>query len=406
LVGQGTEFVAFVLLARRLGTADFGRLSVAFLACRYLGLVGDWGASVRGVRDVAAGRHPDSIRALDHRRRLVTAVLVAAALAGFTGFGRLALAPLVATIAGRGLNRDWLALGRERGVVAGLPPALQGMVVLGATSAAHGPFTAAEAIGVGYSLALVVSLGLNRLPEGTGQGDLRVDAWLLVAVLADQVTASTDTVLLAALRSASQAGIYAAIYRIPNAWLTVIGLLVLGVVPWTARSIAAEPERTGELRARAGRIGARAAAGILCTIPVSWWAVPRLFGTAYRPGQQPLAILLVATAMNAAAAPLHPIFLAVARDRLQAAIFLGAASLNIVGNLVFIPRWGMTAAASTTLAAQIVLLLAFWHGIPVDRRDRARVVTPAVVTPAVVTPAVVMPAAGRGSSGTFPSDQA
>src|SRR3954465_3877893 len=42
--GQAAEFVGWVILARRLGTEAFGELAVAALACRYAGLVADWGA--------------------------------------------------------------------------------------------------------------------------------------------------------------------------------------------------------------------------------------------------------------------------------------------------------------------------------------------------------------------------
>ena len=68
--GQALEFLGFIVLARRLGTEDFGALSVAFLMCRYGGLVADWGASLKGTRDVAAGNGHDDIHALVRRREI------------------------------------------------------------------------------------------------------------------------------------------------------------------------------------------------------------------------------------------------------------------------------------------------------------------------------------------------
>ena len=52
-MGQATEFVGWVVLARQLGATEFGGLSVAMLICRYGGIIRDWGASIRGVCDVA-----------------------------------------------------------------------------------------------------------------------------------------------------------------------------------------------------------------------------------------------------------------------------------------------------------------------------------------------------------------
>ena len=58
-----------------------------------------------------------------------------------------------------------------------------------------------------------------------------IDGWYLATSLADQVCATSDTLMLLALRSASAAGVYAAIYRFPNAWLLVLGLVVWAGLP-------------------------------------------------------------------------------------------------------------------------------------------------------------------------------
>src|SRR2546423_5694874 len=93
-LGQGLEFAAFVLFARRLGAAEFGRLSVAFLACRYAGLVADWGASIRGARDVAIARHRRAVPGLGRRRHPVTLGLAGASPGVVGGVGLWSRAPL------------------------------------------------------------------------------------------------------------------------------------------------------------------------------------------------------------------------------------------------------------------------------------------------------------------------
>ncbi len=362
VLGQGMEFGGFVFLARQLGTTDFGRLSVAFLICRYVGLVADWGASVRGVRDVAADSQPLSIDGLLRRRRLVTWLAVPGYVLSALALGQSALIPLAVTIASRGLNRDWLALGKGDGLRAGLPNALQGGLLFGGSLLAHSVGGATAVIACAYAAGLAASIVLNPVPRGVPGAQASPDAWLLVAVLAEQVTASTDTVLLAVLRSASEAGIYAAIYRIPNAWMTVIGLLVAGLVPGIAKALGRDPDALTALRTRALRAGLLCAGGVAVTIPVAYALVATIFGPAYLPGRSALVVLLVATATMAMAAPLHPIYLSLGRDRRQAVVALVAAGANLLGNLVMIPIAGMVGAASTTLLAQLIMLVAYRRG--------------------------------------------
>jgi O-antigen/teichoic acid export membrane protein len=363
LAGQGLEFIGFVVLARRLAPGDFGTLSVAFLIARYGGLVGDWGASVRGVRDVAALASPAAVRSLQHRRTLVTLALAGGYVAVALATGHAALVPLAITLVNRGLNRDWYALGRERGLRSGVPQAIQGFLVVGGSLFVSSLGTAAAVLGAAYAVGLFASLVLNPLPTGPSMRRVPVDGWLLAANLADQVTMSTDTVLLAALRSTTQAGIYAAMYRIPNAWLTIIGLIVVGMVPATTRTIARNRTAIRSTAARNWRAGMIAAGLVLLSIPVTILSVTVIFGPAYADGRLPLTLLLVATAVNALAASLHPVYLALAHDRSQAAISCSAAALNVSANIVLIPMFGMTAAAATTLAAQVMLLFAFSRGV-------------------------------------------
>ncbi|MDQ3640229.1 MAG: hypothetical protein M3450_01860, partial [Actinomycetota bacterium] len=237
------------------------------------------------------------------------------------------------TIASRGLNRDWLALGKGDGLRAGLPNALQGGLLFGGSLLVHSVGGATAVIACAYAAGLAASVVLNPVPRGVPGAQASPDAWLLVAVLAEQVTASTDTVLLAVLRSASEAGIYAAIYRIPNAWMTVIGLLVAGLVPGIAKALGRDPDALTALRTRALRAGLLCAGGVAVTIPVAYALVATVFGPAYLPGRSALVILLVATATMAMAAPLHPIYLSLGRDRRQAVVALVAAGANLLGNL-------------------------------------------------------------------------
>jgi O-antigen/teichoic acid export membrane protein len=357
VAGQAGEFAAFVVLTRQLSPGDFGRLSVAFLVARYLGLVADWGASVRGARDVARGDDPAAIHALVVRRTRVSWALAAAFALGALAFGRVAFVALAAVVLARGVNRDWLSLGRERGFASGASSLVQGVALVALTLFARSPAQAAAALAAGYLAGLVVSFVVNPHHKPAGHGDVRVDGWILGAVLADQVTISADTLLLAWLRTSSLAGVYAAVYRIPNAWMTLIGLTVFGAVASTAKRVAqGTHEDAKALQRRALGVGTKAAGVILLSAIPAYALVPIVFGDEYAPGRGPLVILLVATACMALAASMQPLYLAVARDRDVLTLAATGAVVNIAVNAVAIPLWGMTGAAIATLVAQLALL--------------------------------------------------
>ncbi len=355
--GQAAEFVGFVILARRLGTSEFGTVSVAYLICRYGGLIADWGASLKGSRDVAAGRPGADAWALVRRRNIVTAALVGAYIVAAVATGHGALAPLALTIAGRGLNRDWLSLGRERAVRSGTPAALQGLLVAAGAALVTTAAGAAWAIGVGYAVSALVSISLNRLPHRRiGEVPTRsaADPWFLVLLVADQVYASADVILISLLLSMSDAGIYAAVYRFPNAAVTILGLVVTSLVPGLSRAVSggAQVER---LRRRALQVGAVCAALVVAFIPIAWILVPVVYGDAYAPGRPALAILLLATALPALTVGLQPLYFASGKDRSLALYATGVAFLSVGLDLAVIPRFELTGAATVTLLSQTLI---------------------------------------------------
>ncbi|MEY2448938.1 MAG: hypothetical protein QOH79_2414 [Acidimicrobiaceae bacterium] len=369
LTGQAFEFAGWALLARRLGTSAFGDLAVAFLLARYAGLIADWGASFRGARDVAAAGRHGSVAAFVQKRRRTAIVLSVAAVVVAVGLHRPGLAPMALVVLSLGLSRDWIAVGREQGARAGAPIALQGIVILGLSLAASTSTSGALAVGIGYAVAALASILLNRRGADAGDDSLgAAHGWVLAAVLANQITSSTDTVLLRILQSASAAGIYAAVYRIPNAWLAVLTLLLGSLLPMATSSHSDDREGHDRLRRRSLLVSSAGALLIVLLIPVSWVLTPVLFGTAYESGRGPLAILMAATALITLAAPLHPFALSMGKDRPYALILVGGAITNIFANLVVIPWLGMAGAAWTTLGSQAVVSALLWSLVRAARR--------------------------------------
>ncbi len=354
LAGQGAEFLAFVIFARTLGAADLGRLWSALLIARYLGLAADWGANLGGARTVARGEW-SVVRALVRRRQLAAPILFVAFVAG-SGALEPWLWPVGVVVLNRGLNRDWVALGDERGLRSAIPSAVQGLALVAAAAAVRGDRgDAAVAIAVGYGAGLIVSLLLNRVPPGT-RGRLRTGDWLVAGSLGDQVSLTADVLLLSWLRSARDAGVYAAAYRLPNAWNTAVGLAVGAMVPAVTSTLEDQPGMLRYLRRRLLRWSCSLGLLLAVAAPAISLALVPIFGSDYRSGRVAAWILLTSMAVVTAGAPLHALYLARGTDRGYALTLVGAAAVNLAANAVLIPSAGRNGAAIANLVSVCVLV--------------------------------------------------
>jgi O-antigen/teichoic acid export membrane protein len=366
LSGQGLEFVGWVLLARRLAPGPFGELAIAFLVCRYLGVIADWGAQWRGPRDVAARGRLGSVRALVRRRTVLAPIFAAVVAAAMVAIGHAPLAPAALVVLSMGLTRDWIALGLGRGAVAGFPSLVQGALLLAGAAMVTKPGPAAVVVAVAYLCAAAISVALNRIPPDGDDAapDVRPDAWLLSAFLAIQVLSTTDIVLLGVLRSSAEAGTYAAVYRFPNAWVAVLGALLASLAP--SATAAFHDDRNGfhALARRSLRASTVAGAVVACSAPALVWVSMTLLGPDYADGRLPAAILTLATAVITLAAPLHPLAMATGHDRRYATIVIAGSAGNVALNLAVIPHFGMAGAATATLLAQVLITIGLWRMVP------------------------------------------
>lgn len=358
IVGQGMEFLGFVVLARQLGSEAFGAFWLAFLVARYLAVIGDWGANMRGARDVAGQADPAQLAALVRRRVQVSVALAATFVGALVLANRPGLAVLAACIISRGTNRDWMRLGAAKGLSAGMPSVIQGVVLLLLVLTVETSTQASLATATAYLVGLAASLRLNRLPRrAPGQTHPPVDGWLLTGALADQVSLTADSLLLGSLVSVKSAGIYGAVYRLPNAASTVLGLVVVVTTARLAANLSLSADGGRKDLRRSLIVSAAVAVGLACLAPLARALVVPVFGEQYRSGQTAAAVLFVALAVVCAGAPLHASALAARQDRAYALGLLGAAVVNLSVNLLLIPRFELSGAAVATLISTTSLLV-------------------------------------------------
>lgn len=378
VLAQGLEFLAWVLLARGLGADSVGRLAVAAIMARLLGLVADWGAAFRGPRDVVQwGRESDVVVGLVRRREQVAIALGVALAVGLVVAGQPTLAPIGLVVLARGAGRDWIALGEGRRLAAAVPLLVQSSVLVAAILATDSVLAAAIALGGANLLGLFCGLVLNPIGVRRPATAVVVDGWYLMASIADQILVSSDTVLLVLFRSATEAGVYTSVYRLPLAWLTVIGLVTTAAIPLVSRAVADGRIDEASLHARADRLAVAGALFVLPAAILGLVLVGPLFGPDFETGRDALLILFVATAATTASAPYRILYTSFGPDRPMAMVTAVAASGNVGANLLVVGRFGMEGAAMTTLLSQVAMMAFFVNW---SRRQRSTLsVQPAMV---------------------------
>ncbi len=354
-----------MLAARRLGPASFATLSIAFLLARWGALVADWGAAQNGSREAAAG-DDDAVLLLARTRRTIVLALAPLYLVGVALTHHHEVWPMIAVLAAGGLTRDWFALGHGRRWAATLPSVVRGVAMLGVGIAATNLAGWSAGVGAAYAASVVVSYLTTPLPRHDAvlhpARQLRfTPPWAMILVLAAQVYTTLDTILLEVMRSAREAGTYNALYRIPLAITTVVGLAVSALLPPLTADLRAGRITVEQARRTLARVGSIGGWTVAAATPVLAVVGPLAFGPAYAKGRVALALVLLATAFATASAPLGALWLALGGERPLAFVVVAGAIANVVANVLLIPHFGMAGAGAVTMLSEGIVLAATWR---------------------------------------------
>lgn len=177
--------------------------------------------------------------------------------------------------------------------------------------------------------------------------------WVLAAILLD----AGDRYVIQFIRGPAEVGIYSANYGLVA---TGVGLLAMPVLlaahPFLMRAWSA-----GDPREAARWLGIIAEwfliAGVILTGLMALFAreaVSLLLGEEFREGYRIVPVVLAGNVAWQLGMYTHKPLEFVGRTRLLFAMAIGTAALNLLLNLAFVPRFGYTAAAYTTLASFVL----------------------------------------------------
>jgi len=372
-LSMGLSAATAAVIARALGAGEFG-VYAGGTAAFYLAIsLTDLGFAMALARELAT-RPGDAGRLLRATVQVqvlwsvavALGLLVAALAAGGTrGRVMLILAPAV-VFSGLGASRQIFTV-RYRAaplLVLDILSALgQAAALIALAAVGAGPVLLAVALAGAISLNVVVAavLAHRAIDSARPQAGDRAQMFRLAlpvgipSVLAS-LYFSIDLVLLGWLVASRQLGHYAAAVRFLTALVAIPGLVMAAGVPGLARSASDR----GELSRFAGTLAHWLAVTALplCVglIVFAGPAVRVVFGSSYHDAAGLLRVLMVAGLVILANNVLAMVLISIRALRRMVLVSLISLIANVAGNVVLVPRYGVSASAWLTVLSEVIVL--------------------------------------------------
>jgi O-antigen/teichoic acid export membrane protein len=171
----------------------------------------------------------------------------------------------------------------------------------------------------------------------------------------------TDVLVLGMWRDAAEVGIYGIAMRI--ALLTAFVLSAINVVVAPQFAALHAEGNTAALRRLAQQsafwtlVAAAPAILLLLLVPD---LILQIFGPQFRQGAGPLRILALGQFVNVATGSVAVLLVMTGHEKLMRNIVAGSAALNLLGNLVLVPRYGAIGAATSTAFCLAFMNVVSW----------------------------------------------
>lgn len=373
--------VGAALLARSLGAEQFGTLSLFLTIAAIATNIGDFGVSQIAVREIASRPHDRGalVGAL-FLLRLSAGLVLGAVSAAFVivlldGTAHWAAIPIFATLPLAAFSSfNAAAQARLRPEIAGIIIFAQSIAWLGAIAVLASRHAGLTAYGVAFFGVAASQAALGAAIAGRLSGITFSSAWPRAKELLSKswtlgvagifVTAyyRIDSVLLYQMKGSVENGHYSAAYRFLDA-AQIIPATLLGVLlPVLSKLINKEVcdprfERVFHLALTITALVGVPIAFVGSILSPS--IVSLVYGNEYKQAGTLLAILFPTFIFISSGYVLTAVMIALEQTRQMACIAVILALLNIVSNLIMIPKHGAIAAAWITLATDAGVCLSF-----------------------------------------------
>ena len=368
------SFVATAYLARTLGTGGFGQIAFAAAVVAQFGTALAAGIGEVGSREIA--RQPSRVREIaagGAMARLLGAMVAISLVLALTSILPLDVTMKRVTVLSSlfliplALDTGWVykGSGKTRRVGWGLLLAQATSLVLiilfvrDATKVTTVPVL--QSLGdlvAAVFLAVPLLKGRWKWPVRSVVGELpRQSGLITISRSLRTIIVSFDVILLGLMVKSTDVGLYSAAYRIVFFVMAIMYASHVAFLP--------EMSRTGADQARMSSLLSRAI-GLSVTVVLpfvvgGWLIAPALmaliFGEAYRGGAVALQLLLVSILLIAVHGTTRNVFLARERLGTETTIVAIGVAVNIILNVILIPRSGIIGAAVATVIGEAVILV-------------------------------------------------
>lgn len=371
-----------VLIARELGQEAFGQFALVFSLLGMLSIVTDLGLGPLAVTVLARAEHPGRVAGSYVLLRSVLGVVGYGAVVGFVAVAGYPPQVLTAT-AVAGLTVVFATSAHAYDAIFQVHERLRAIAVVAVvTQLAQVALTVALVMRGGTLAWFAVPAVLNdalllawKAPAAHRLLAIRY-AWdreLWRSLLRQAVPLGAgaafvtlyyrlDSVLLSKLDTFDAVASYAVAYK----FVTLLefaptAVAIAFLAPLTASWAADRVRFSGQLEAGARLLLVMAGAAIVGSWMYGPDAVALLYGDEYRSAGETLRILVVAACLGFLSILGVTALTAASRHRVYPLITFTGLTVNVVANLVLIPRYSVTGAAAATLATEALVLVLLWR---------------------------------------------
>lgn len=172
------------------------------------------------------------------------------------------------------------------------------------------------------------------------------------------IYAQTDKIMLKQMIGDAENGYYATALSLCSVWCFVLAAIITSLNPVIMQAHKEDKEKYAKLNRLLYSIVFYVSAAVsLCFVFLGDWLIPLMYGEVYLPASVPLKILTWQTAFSYLGVARNTWIVCENKQKYLKSIYISAAIVNVILNVLLIPIWGAAGAAVASLMAQITTVM-------------------------------------------------